>query len=314
MNQGNLSFSVAFEDLLDRFASAWGQAISKDRDLWFLGAMFASSLIAFLPFSRDSSISNFLVYALLPIILVFANKKKFEAIETPSGVALLAAFGVVAGSFVFNYVTGLADGNFTYGLTDYVILACGVFGLFYSLEDASVRFGIFILAIVRGATLGLSITSSTLFASVSSFFVWIVILISKGVVSPTIHEGSIPGRIVVGGASHGFEVGIGWACAGLEELVIISVILFILIDSFKLGKNRAAYWLVLGIAGSFVINIVRMVILVWVAFNYGMSQMLWVHTHLGDILFLVWIGVFWILFFKFASHSKESPPIASSDS
>jgi exosortase/archaeosortase family protein len=271
-----------------------------------LAVVFLSSLVALLPFSRDSSISNFIVYGLLPIILVYANRSKFEAIGKPSGGYLLIALGIIGGSFLFNYASGLIDGSFTYGLTDYVILVCGIFALFYTLENPSVRFGIVLLVAVRGITLGLGLTSGSLFESVSSFFVWIVIAISQVLVSPTIHAGSIPGRIVVGGASEGSQVGIGWACAGLEELVIISVILYILIDSFRLGRKQTTYWLLLGIAGSFVINIARMVILVAVAYSYGMSEMLWVHTHLGDVLFLAWIGIFWMFFFKYGSPSNDS--------
>jgi exosortase/archaeosortase family protein len=298
---------VAISDLLDKASLAWERAIEKDRDIWFLVALFASSMVAFLPFSRDTSISNFLIYALLPMILVFANRKRFEDVSFPSWKTLPLAICAILGSFIFNWVTGLADGNFSFGLTDYVILVVGVFSLFYSVGDKSVQFGIALLVIVRGVTLALGLSSTTTFNSVASFFVWIVILISRATVSPTIHEGSIPGRIVVGGASHNSEVGIGWACAGLEELVIISVIIFILIDSFKIGGRRTAYWLALGIAGSFVINIVRMVVLVWVAFHYGMSDMLWVHTHLGDILFLLWIGLFWILFFRIAAPAVKPP-------
>jgi exosortase/archaeosortase family protein len=300
--------TVAFTDLLDRVAQAWGKAIQKDRDIWFLVALFASSMVAFLPFSRDTSISNFLVYALLPMILVFANKKTFSDIPSPTWKTLPLAVAIIVGSFVFNWLSGLQSGNYSFGLTDYVILVVGVFALFYSIDDSHVIFGVVLLVVVRGITLGLGLASTSLFNSVSSFFVWIVILISKVFVSPGIHEGSIPGRIVVGGASHNSEVGIGWACAGLEELVIISVIIFILIDSFKLGRARTTIWLAVGIAGSFVINIVRMVILVWVAFEYGMSRMLWVHTHIGDILFLVWIGIFWIVFFKLAVPAKSKPP------
>lgn len=314
MSLSHLYFRVDVLSFQDKIASAWGRLISKDRDIWFLVAIFASSFVAFLPFSRDTSISNFLVYALLPIILVFANRKKFEEVATPSFLGLLAAAGMTAGSFVFNWVTGVPGGNYTFGLTDYVILACGVFALFYSVEERVVQFGITLLVILRGATLALSMASSALFDTVSGFLIWIVLVISKAVVSPTIEAGSTPGRIVIEHGGIRNEVGIGWACAGLEELVIISAIIYILIDSFKLGPKRTAYWLTLGIAGSFVINIVRMVILVWVAFNYGIDDMLWVHTHLGDALFLVWMAVFWVIFFKIAvkkAEASQAPPAAS---
>lgn len=280
--------------------------LSKEREVIFLAAMLASSLISLLPFSRDASISNFLVYALLPIVLVFANEKKFKAIPTPNFLGLLLASGIIGGSFLFNWLTGFLSDNYTYGLSDYVILVCGIFGLFYSVGERQVYFGIAFLVFLRAATLSLSYASSTVYDSVSSFFVWIVLNISRVLVSPSIEAGTIPGRIVLVSDGSVITIGIGWACAGLEELVITSSILFVLVSSFDLGRKRTAVWLAFGIAGSFVINIVRMVILVWVAYEFGAAKMLWVHTHLGDILFLVWIAIFWAVFFKIAIPPRRS--------
>lgn len=305
MSISHLYSRVDFLEIQTRISGVWERLVSKERDFIFLAAILMSSLVSLLPFSRDTSISNFLVYALLPIILVFANKKKFERIPTPSFFGLVLAVGIIVGSFVFNWLTGIRSGNYVFGLSDYVILVCGVFSLFYSVEERMVQFGIALLVILRAATLSLSYASSALYDAVSGFFVWIVLTVSRMLISPSIEPGAIPGRIVIVNESSRFEIGIGWACAGLEELVITSSILYILVDSFNLGRTKTALWLAIGIAGSFIINIVRMVVLVWVAFDYGAEKMLWIHTHLGDILFLVWIAVFWVVFFKVSVPVSE---------
>ena len=195
-------------------------------------------------------------------------------------------------------------GNMEFGLTDYVILSAGVFLAFYSFEDALVRFGVILLGLVRGGTLLLSMASATVFDSVSALFVGLVVFFAQVFVSGDIRAGSIEGAIVIPGDAQDTGVFIGWACAGLEELIVITVMLYILIDSFRLSRGRTAIWLTVGIIGSFLINIVRMVVLVWVAFTWDTERMLWVHTHLGDFLFLVWIGIFWLLFFRLGNPDR----------
>ena len=292
---------------LEKVAAAWGRAISKNRDMLFVVVLAMSSMVAFLPFARQTSVSNFFVYAMLPIVFVFANGQKFKKVQSPNGLWMLLAMATIIFSFLFNSLVGMFNDNSVYGLTDYVILAVGIFALFYTAQDSLVRFGILILVFVRGATLALSMVSGSLFASISSFFVGIVVFFSKIFVDPAVRSGSYPGAVIAVGNAGSQTVSIGWACAGLEELVLTSVLIFVLIWSFDLGPKRTTAWLAIGIAGSFFINIARMVILVWIAADYGYQKMLWVHTHLGDVLFLVWIGIFWLLFFRLGLPRKTEP-------
>jgi len=298
---------VELPESLDRIAFAWNRIVSKDRDLWFFGAMVLSASVSFLPFSRDTSFSNFFVYALLPIVLVFANREKFREVPGPAGKELFLALSLISGAFVFNWVYGTVTGSGSFGLTDYVVLVVGTFALFYSVSDSIVRFGTVVLIVLRGGTLALSAAYPVLLVGVSAFFVAIVVVLSNLLISDAIEAGSVAGQIVIRGPSGPSVVGIGWGCAGLEELLLISVILYVLIHSFGLARRRLAIWLSIGIAGSFVINIIRMVILIWVAYRYGITDMLWLHTHLGDALFLVWIGVFWVLFFRVARPTEQKP-------
>lgn len=294
---------------LDAVALKWSRLITRNRDISFLVSIILSSMVAFLPFARETSVSNFLVYALLPLVLVFANRSRFERIGCPSGLGLLLALVLIAGSFAFNAVLGAIIGDARYGFTDYVILVSGIFLLHYSVGNELVQFGVVLLGLMRASTLALSVMYSSIFASVSEFFVDIVVTISRLFVSSEISRGIVPGQIIVGGATGGDSIFIGWACAGLEELALISVIMFVLIDSFGLSRRMSMLWLLIGIVGSFLVNILRMVILVWIAFERGIADMLWVHTHLGDLLFLAWVAAFWVAFFRIAPRldKKEEP-------
>ena len=290
--------------LLNGVAVRWAGFIAGRRETLLLVSLLSSSMVAFLPFARDTSMANFFIYALLPLILVFTRRERFESVLPPAGSDLALAILLMCGSFAFNSFVGLMSGNYDYGLTDYVILVIGVFSAFYSIREPLAQVGLVLLVILRAATLATSVAYSSAFSSISDFFVYIVVGISKWIVSPNIAMGTTSGEILVGGQAGTSTVFIGWACAGLEELVLISVILYILIASFLLTVRSTAIWLTVGIIGSFFVNIIRMVALVWIAHEYGMDQMMWVHIHLGDVLFLVWVGIFWLLFFRFAADRK----------
>lgn len=290
----------------DAVASRWSNLVGPEREILLVVSLALSSLISFMPFARETSFSNFFIYALVPIVLVVANRRRFEAVHSPDGTALVMSVCMLAGSFAFNIATGFLNGNFTYGLTDYVLLVIGIFSLYYSIWQSAVQLGIFVLLILRGATLAISVMYSAAFESVSNFLVDMVVALSKVIVSGNISRGIHPGEIIVGGASGGSSVYIGWACAGLEELVVTTVILYVLIDSFALSRKRTTVWLVAGIIGSFFVNVFRMVILVWVAYSRGMDSMLWVHTHLGDALFLIWIAIFWVVFFRIEGRRVDA--------
>lgn len=290
--------------LSDRIRDLRTKVLSLDRDVLLLVVLVSSSFVALLPLARDASVSNFLIYAILPLIVVFANRERFRSVPLPARKGMIVALILVIGSFVFNEVTGLITHDFTFGLTDYVILVSGLFALLYSVSDHLVRFGILVLGALRGATLILSALYTWIFSGVSSFLVGIVVFLSNALISDSIRPGTEPGQILVGGAAGSSIVGIGWGCAGLEELVLVTAVLYVLIDSFDLGWKRSASWLALGVIGSFAVNILRMVLLVWIAYSRGIEDMLWVHTHIGDVLFLLWIAVFWILFFRFGGPRR----------
>jgi exosortase/archaeosortase family protein len=306
MISGGLLSLVPVAHILELAASRWREMTLHRREIWLTVSLALSSLISFAPFARDASISNYLIYAILPIILVLANKERSKEQPFPSGTDLLVSVGLIVGSLVFNYLTGLYTGDYTYGLTDYVILVVGILSLYYSVFSWLTQMGGLLLFILRSVTLGLSAAYSSAFVTVSGFFVGIVVFFSRIFISGDIHSGYLPGEIVVGGQAGSVSVFIGWACAGLEELALISVILYVLVTSFALERRQSGIWMVIGIAGSFIINIVRMTVLVWVAHTYGIEEMHWAHTHLGDVLFLVWIALFWFVFFRVAVRGETA--------
>ena len=60
-----------------------------------------------------------------------------------------------------------------------------------------------------------------------------------------------------------------------------------------------------GIAGTFIANVMRVILLFLTGLYFGRDALFAVHTHLGWILFFIWISIFWVLAFKFAESGVD---------
>jgi archaeosortase C (PEF-CTERM variant) len=97
----------------------------------------------------------------------------------------------------------------------------------------------------------------------------------------------------------GFNVAIGYACSGIES---ISVFFAAVIAYFFAKKERnvfkACKYMFIGGIALYMINILRVIIIILVGYFRGVDDMMFVHTHLGWIFFVIGMSVFWYLVFN----------------
>ncbi|HID71759.1 MAG TPA: exosortase/archaeosortase family protein [Thermoplasmata archaeon] len=95
-------------------------------------------------------------------------------------------------------------------------------------------------------------------------------------------------------------VSIALGCTGLYSVSIFlsGFIAFISVEYKKLDQ-KVAFLLLLGILTSYLANLLRMSVIILVGSYYGMDALLWTHKNLGEIIFLLWIGLFWSFMFKY---------------
>jgi exosortase/archaeosortase family protein len=94
----------------------------------------------------------------------------------------------------------------------------------------------------------------------------------------------------------GFRVGIGIVCSGVQSItVFLSAILAFFIANREFGIKKTCMYTVLGICILFFMNVVRIMILAMTGHYISGEAMLFVHTHLGWILFALTMIVFWYL-------------------
>lgn len=89
---------------------------------------------------------------------------------------------------------------------------------------------------------------------------------------------------------------IGWNCIGWQSFVLLAFTLITGLHGSYTWRGRI-FTLALGLEGTFLTNILRIVITCLTASNLGYVPALIVHDYLGTILTLVWLTAFW--FFSF---------------
>ncbi len=97
--------------------------------------------------------------------------------------------------------------------------------------------------------------------------------------------------VVQGATSLRVEVGV--RCAGLDVALIYSLILASFLWQSPGSVKSKSILLALGVVGALGVNVFRVVVLTLLYATYGAPLGDTVHTHLGDLLFLGYIGAFW---------------------
>jgi len=93
-----------------------------------------------------------------------------------------------------------------------------------------------------------------------------------------------------------FKVGLGTACSGVQSItVFLSAILAYFIANREFGIKKICMYTVVGMCILFFMNVLRIMILAMIGYYMGGKAMLLFHTHLGWILFILAMMLFWYL-------------------
>jgi exosortase/archaeosortase family protein len=100
-------------------------------------------------------------------------------------------------------------------------------------------------------------------------------------------------------ADGSFEVFVGALCSGVTSMMVFIAVFIAMIWDIKASLIRKGSIFVIGIFGTFFSNVLRVFTLFIVGFYYGTDALMAVHTHLGWILYFIWITAFWIVAIRF---------------
>lgn len=126
-------------------------------------------------------------------------------------------------------------------------------------------------------------------SSIAPFLVRIVAVLIRTLGIPVNINGS---NLFLTGMWMPFKVYINWNCIGWQSFVL-------LIFTFMTGLQGPYTWrsklmtVLIGLEGTFLVNIIRIFIPTILACNSGYIQAILFHDYLGTLFTLLWMGVFW---------------------
>lgn len=93
----------------------------------------------------------------------------------------------------------------------------------------------------------------------------------------------------------GLTLGVGLVCAGLYPMVLFLGLVGLHAWQTRMPGPRLAATLLLGLAGLWVVNILRLVILARIGIAWGPAALQTAHAHMGWILFALFMAGFWFV-------------------
>src|SRR3989344_6641841 len=109
---------------------------------------------------------------------------------------------------------------------------------------------------------------------------------------------------VILGQTQPFLTEIVWNCIGWQSLLFFVITAFIGLQGDKytnLSKFKAA---ILGALGTFLVNILRIVAVVLVAYLFGQNPAMIVHDYGSLLAVIVWLFVFWWFVYSFVLETQ----------
>ena len=98
------------------------------------------------------------------------------------------------------------------------------------------------------------------------------------------------------------RVVIGESCSGLHSVsIFISAFISYILIFYDKISIKSILLMIMGVIMSYLANLVRMYIIVLSGHYYGLDILLWVHSNIGSLIFILWTYIFFYIFSKYDS-------------
>ena len=241
--------------------------------------------------------------------MIYLNQDVYSKLKFPSRVELGVGSLICAGSFVFNVVMYYIIGDMGFGQTDYTIFIVGLIVLFFGYTNYKTIYPpVILIGGVRIIIAGLNFIFTKYFLAIASLFVQGPVRILRFFGYPVLAKDNV---ILVCGLHEKSQLSVGFGCMGLNSLVFFILILIVLIYKYKVALRQKVLCVVIGIIGALAVNLARLVMLCLISYYYGQEITGFIHRNIGDVLFIVWLVIFWWVALKYLL--KETPDMFIED-
>lgn len=130
---------------------------------------------------------------------------------------------------------------------------------------------------------------STIQGVVAPFVVRIVAAILLALKIPTSIDGSY---IYLTSGYVPLRIYINWNCIGWQSFVLLAFTFVTGLQGPYRGRSKLMAVLI-GLEGTFLVNVIRILVPTLLAYNYGYLPAVVFHDYLGTVIILLWMGMFW---------------------
>ncbi len=113
-------------------------------------------------------------------------------------------------------------------------------------------------------------------------------------VFPVYGQPSLPALTVVMGGKVA-SVTVAWACAGVQSLLLYVLIILVFFKKADISAFRKMAYFIIGLFGTFFVNVLRVFSIVVVMLNYGNEAGTLFHNTYGELYAFIWIFLFILL-------------------
>jgi len=94
------------------------------------------------------------------------------------------------------------------------------------------------------------------------------------------------------GGGRPYEAIIAWSCAGSHSLFLYSFMIMLFLRGTSISRMRKIIYVVVGAAGTFFVNILRIVTIYVIGINSGASPAKLFHEFYGEFFFIAWMFIY----------------------
>lgn len=234
---------------------------------------------------------GFLLLALKKHNLFSHNEAK--VIQKPFGLLL-----IIAGPFVHITLLPFFPWAIYYGAANYALHILGLFLFFFDISTLKEAFAPMFLIVVPSAGSTVSRWAELYFKPFLPFFTILVVAVINAMGIKAVISESYSNSFVLYTPHGSVSYGISWACIGFEGAFLFAIVLVILLFEESAGKKTKILWSAVGLFGTLLLNIFRLVLIFVTEYVFGRGVSTTVHYSMGYVLFIVWITAFLYLFSK----------------
>ena len=261
-------------------------------NLFYISAFLPLLLIIYLNIGWPFAV----VVPIYAFVLLLIKKDRLPFRHQARHFQMIWGLLVMIGSFFVYYaLVPLFKSPAFYGGVNYAVYILGLFLIFFEFSAIREAIAPAFLLVAASSTSLMSQWLEHHFSGYMPHYLALIVAILNGLGISATHYSNV---IVLYTAEGPLSLGFAWACLGVHSTLIFLIMLVVTLLEESVDLRTKLVWGVAGVFGTFLMNVIRLVIIFVADFFYGASVGGKLHYFIGYVLFTLWLAIFFYSFSK----------------